>query len=315
MSLRGQSFISSSQLRSEEVDLLFNRTALFKDHFKKHGRIEDLISGTAHRDMLVAMVFGEPSTRTRSSFQVACARLGMKTIILDNMAVSSVSKGETLEDTFRNVASMWPNAMVLRYGGSVETPDMISELKCPVISAGIGTSEHPTQALLDAFTILENRKKISGEKVLLVGDVLHSRVANSNLILLKKLGAEVAYCTPAEFTPREDQWKGVQHFAELNEGMKWATVVMGLRIQKERHQSGIGLSIAEYRERYRIGGDELKLFSNDGIILHPGPVIRGVEFSPNVMIDPRNRILDQVTNGVFLRAALLSFILGLEVNT
>src|SRR5690606_14314364 len=125
---------------------------------------------------------------------------------------------------------------------------------CPIINGGIGTEEHPTQALLDAFTILESRGKVKGERVLIVGDVLHSRVANSNLILLKKLGAEVAYCAPEEFVPQKDNWKGIKQFTTIAEGIEWASVIMGLRVQKERHTNArsVGLSIAEYRERYRI---------------------------------------------------------------
>lgn len=315
MSLLGQSFLSSEQLSNREIDEIFSRTRLFKDHFRKNRRIDDLIQNIGHHQKVLAMVFSEPSTRTRTSFQIACHRLGMRSVVLDNLAVSSVSKGETLEDTFRNVASMWPDALILRYGGTHDTDQVLREIPCPVISAGIGTQEHPTQALLDAYTILENRGRIDGEKLLIVGDVLHSRVANSNLILMRKLGAEVAYCAPKEFIPNKENWKGVKHFSDLEEGIRWATAVMGLRIQKERHQAtGIGLSIAEYREKFRIGGDQMKNFVADGVLLHPGPVIQGVEFSSFVMKDPRCRVLDQVTNGVFVRAALLSLIFGLEVK-
>jgi aspartate carbamoyltransferase catalytic subunit len=130
------------------------------------------------------------------------------------------------------------------------------------------------------------------------------------------LGAEVAYCAPEEFVPRQENWKGIKSFSQLDEGIKWATVLMALRIQKERHgqQQGIGLSVAAYRDKFRIGGDNLKLFEDKGIILHPGPVNRGIEISSYALNDSRCRILDQVTNGVFVRAALISFILGLEVQ-
>jgi aspartate carbamoyltransferase catalytic subunit len=234
---------------------------------------------------------------------------------LDNPSSASLSKGETLEDTFRNIAAMQPDLMVVRYNTNFEADAVIRELPCPVISGGIGTFEHPTQGLLDSFTILETRGQIKGEKVLIVGDVLHSRVANSNLMLLRRLGAEVAYCAPSQFQPTTDNWKGVRSFATLNEGVEWSTVIMGLRVQKERHQSeGIGISMADYREKFRVGGDQLKHFRADGILMHPGPVIRGIEFSAFVLNDKRCKVLDQVTNGVFVRASLISIMLGLEVQ-
>ena len=209
-----------------------------------------------------------------------------------------------------------PDLMVVRYNTNPDADAVIKDLSCPVINGGTGASEHPTQALLDAYTIQENRGQVKGEKVLIVGDVLHSRVANSNLILLRQMGAEIAYCAPSEFLPKNEGWQGVRSFSQLNEAIEWATVIMGLRVQKERHQSegSIGMSLAEYREKYRIGGDQLKHFRNDGILLHPGPVIRGIEFSAFVLNDSRCKVLDQVTNGVFVRASLMSIILGLEVQ-
>jgi aspartate carbamoyltransferase catalytic subunit len=248
------------------------------------------------------------------SFQRAAARLGIRTLALDNPAVASLSKGESWDDTLRNVAAMKPDLMVVRYNNDAQADEALKEFPFPIISGGIGTHEHPTQALADAFTIEEFRGKVKGEKVLIVGDVLHSRVANSDLSLLTQMGAEIAYCAPEEFAPRTDQWKSVKYFSSLDEGISWASVVMALRIQKERHQDQIGLSMAEYRESYRIGGDQLQKFIPDGVLLHPGPVIRGVEFSSFVMSDKRCKVLDQVTNSVFVRAALISLILDLEVQ-
>lgn len=312
MSLSKTSFLSSEQLTRQEVDQLLNRAQLFKSEFLKEGSLNHLVEDS-HK--ILALVFSEPSTRTRLSFQMAAFRLGLKTISLDNPSIASLSKGETLEDTFRNVAAMRPDAMVVRFNNDDEAEEAIEELDCPIINGGVGVKEHPTQALLDAFTIAEFRGQVDGERVLIVGDVLHSRVANSNLILLQKMGAEIAYCAPDEFVPQNDQWKGVKSFSSLEEGVKWASVIMGLRVQRERHPTqGLGLSIAEYRERYRIGGDQLKFFAKDGILLHPGPVIRGIEFSEYVLSEPRCKVRDQVTNGVFVRAALVSFVLGLEVK-
>lgn len=311
MSLSRTSFLSSEQLTPQEIEQLFHRTQVLKAEFNKKKSLDHLIRNAGE---VLALVFAEPSTRTRLSFQMAAFRLGIKTVSLDNPSVASLSKGETLEDTIRNVAAMCPDAMVVRFNQDDEAEQAITELNCPIINGGIGTKEHPTQALLDAFTIFESRGQVKGEKVLIVGDVLHSRVANSNLILLQKMGAEIAYCAPDEFVPQQEQWKDVKSFASLEEGVKWASVIMGLRVQRERHiQPGVGLSIAEYRERYRIGGEQLNVFAKDGILLHPGPVIRGVEFSEYVLSEPRCKVRDQVTNGVFVRAALVSFVLGLEV--
>lgn len=312
MSLSKTSFLSSEQLTQDEIEQLFSRTQLFKDEFNKTGSLDRLVEPSSK---VLALVFAEPSTRTRLSFQMAAFRLGLRTVVLDNPSVASLSKGETLEDTFRNVAAMGPDAMVVRFNQDEEAEKAIREVSCPIINGGIGTKEHPTQALLDAFTILENRGQVKGERVLIVGDVLHSRVANSNLILLQHMGAEVAYCAPDEFVPQQEQWQSIKSFSSLEEGVEWASVIMGLRVQRERHtQPGVGLSIAEYRERYRIGGDQLKVFAKDGILLHPGPVVRGVEFSDYVLSEPRCKVRDQVTNGVFVRAALVSFVLGLEVR-
>ena len=316
MSIVGESFLSSEQLSEKDVDQIFSRAALFKREFENKKRFDHAIKGAEDlKRKVVALVFSEPSTRTRMSFQMAAQRLGLTTIALDNPQSASLSKGETLEDTFRNVAAMWPDLMVVRYNTNPDADAVIRELPCPVINGGIGTAEHPTQALLDAFTIQEFRGGLKGEKLLIVGDVLHSRVANSNLVLLRRLGVEIAYCTPAEFTPNSDGWKTVRRFEQLNEGIEWASVVMGLRVQKERHQTAhIGTSMAEYRERFRVGGDQLKHFRPDGVLLHPGPVIRGVEFSAFVLNDKRCKVLDQVTNGVFVRASLMSLMLGLEVQ-
>lgn len=316
MSLVGESFLSSEQLTEKDIEQIFSRATLFKKEFQNKKRFDHLIKGEGLSQKMIALVFSEPSTRTRMSFQMAASRLGIRTMSLDNPQVASLSKGETLEDTFRNIAAMMPDIMIVRYNTNQDADVVVKELPCPVISGGIGAVEHPTQSLLDAFTIQEFRGQVKGEKVLIVGDVLHSRVANSNLLLLKRMGAEVAYCAPEHFQPKNETWKGVKSFANLNEGVEWSTVIMGLRVQKERHaqEGSIGFSLAEYREKFRVGGDQLKHFRHDGILLHPGPVIRGIEFSAFVLNDKRCKVLDQVSNGVFIRSALISLILGLEVQ-
>ncbi|MEO0334802.1 MAG: aspartate carbamoyltransferase catalytic subunit [Pseudomonadota bacterium] len=317
MSLLKKPFLSTADVRKEDVISIFDRAALFKNAFQEKGRLDHLIEPNTLGQKVVTLLFSEPSTRTRTSFQVAALRLGLRVVLLDNMSVSSMQKGETVGDTIRNAAAMHPDLLIGRFNEDVDAEEAINNLEIPVINAGLGAKEHPTQALLDAFTMKEFRGQVEGERVLLVGDVRHSRVANSNLKLLRTLGAEVAYCAPEEFRPQDSDWENVQHFPNRDEAVKWASVIMGLRIQTERHKDerSIGLTVANFRDRYRIGGDQLEHFREDGILLHPGPVIRGVEFSNYVLQDSRCHVLDQVTNGVFVRAALMSLILGIEVSS
>jgi len=315
MSLLGQSFLNIEKIKTNEIESIFELTRIFKTEFAKKRSIRHLLSGPNLDDKVVTMAFFEPSTRTRMSFQMAAFRLGMRAIALDNLAISSIAKGETLLDTMLNLSAMMPDALVVRYGVNEDLTESLKNSPIPVISGGCGTSDHPTQALLDAFTILEARGTLHGAKILIVGDVLHSRVANSNLQLLTRFGAKVAYCAPEELAPLGDKWKSAEKFTDLSEGMKWADVCMCLRVQKERHpQTSVGLSSAEYREKYRVGNAQLKMFKPDGILMHPGPVIRGVEISSYAMDDSRSRILEQVKNGVFVRAVLLAKILGVEVR-
>lgn len=312
MPIRGNSFLSVKQLHLQDLKSIFETACFFKKQFQLNKRFDDKVIGEGKEQKTVLMVFAEPSTRTRLSFQMACARLGIRSLIMDNLATSSVTKGETLEDTLLNVAAMKPDAIVVRYGQHPELDHVLANLGCPVVSAGIGTAEHPSQGLLDIMTMEENLGPLKGQKVLIVGDVLYSRVANSNMLLLKQLGAEIGFCTPEELAPKNADWADAKRFTDLKDGFKWASVVMALRMQKERHIGG--LSIGSYRDQFRISSEHLDLLSSKGIILHPGPVIVGVDFTPDVLKDPRCKVLDQVTNGVFLRAAILAEVLELEVK-
>ena len=226
-----------------------------------------------------------------------------------------MAKGETLEDTLTILTALHPDALVFRSKVLKLSTDVLRNNPIPIINAGLGTQSHPSQALADTMTILAHRKKIKGEKILIVGDVRHSRVANSNLQLLTRLGGDVAYCSPKNLTPSHDLWNGVKNFEDINEGVKWASVLICLRVQEERHQNigPIGFSVAEYRDKYRIGYDQVNAFSQEGIILHPGPVVRGVEISNFALRDPRCQILDQVENGLYIRLALLCLILNLRI--
>ena len=310
----GRSLINIDNLEDHHISDIIDLAKVFKKYFKD-GAIHRLVDSNKARRKLVYLFFTEPSTRTRVSFETACNRLGVKTIYL-SAGKSSVAKGETIEDTINILKSLKPDALIFRSKKlKIPIEDLLAS-PIPLINAGLGTQSHPSQALSDALTILENRGKIKGERVLIVGDVLHSRVAHSNVTLLSRLGAEVAYCSPKGLAPRDDVWKNLKSFDELNDGAKWATVLVSLRVQEERHGEllgSIGFSVAEYRDKFRIGYDQINIFSPEGIILHPGPAIRGVEISNFALRDSRCRILNQVENGLYVRLALLSLILDLKV--
>lgn len=256
----------------------------------------------------VAFVFAEPSTRTSSSFEMACHKLGLKVLKLD-ATFSSLQKGETLLDTLLNLEAMEPDAMIVRHGSSESLEDISKTVRVPIINAGEGTKSHPTQALLDAYTIMEERGKIQGEKILIVGDISHSRVARSNFELFKKLGAEIGVCGPKELLSNLD----VKQFDSIEEGLSWASVCMVLRMQRERHSEDLTFLNDAYVRNFRIDIGRLSKFSKEGILMHPGPVNRDFEITSEAMEDSRCRILTQVKNGVLVRGALLSQILGVSI--
>lgn len=297
-----------------EIDLLslFSEADRLKRLSDQHGGFVDPRRKEHHRPKVVCCLFFEPSTRTRMSFQMASYRLGHQVLTMELNSGSSLSKGETYGDTVLNVAAMKPDAMVIRYGRSTELDELLPRLPLPVINAGNGTMAHPTQALLDAYTIHSELGSARGQRVLIVGDIAHSRVARSNFDVLKKLGAEVAVCGPASLLPEPEQTPGIRTFQDLDEAISWATVYMGLRIQLERHDaSDLDLkSMEDYHSHFGLNQARLQRLAKGAIIMHPGPINHGVEFSADVMKDSRNRVLSQVTNGVLMRAALLSKILG-----
>lgn len=315
MSLKGKSLLNIHDMTDEEIQSCFQRAFAFKKEFEAKGEYSHLVETPGLSSKVLAVLFFEPSTRSRLSFQIAAFRMGVRTLVMDSIMTSSISKGESHVETLANVAAMKPDMIVVRYGDVTGMDTFISEIGIPVINAGSGTMEHPTQALLDAMTIIEARGKIKGEKVLIVGDVLHSRVANSNLKLLKRLGAEIAICAPQAVRPNQGEWESIHNFAELDEAMEWCSVCMGLRIQTERHKGqGLGLTLADYRHSYRLDAARLTKLVDDGVVMHPGPFVEGVDLSTEVLKDPRCKIRDQVTNGVFIRAAIMSLIFGVEVS-
>ena len=310
--MHGKSIIDIAHLESDHIKDIIELSSLFKKNFATDS-IHRLIDVQKAQKKVVYLLFAEPSTRTRVSFETACDRLNVKKVSL-SLDYSSVAKGETLEDTFTILKALRPDALIFRAKKLKQTPDELAQSPIPLINAGWGTHSHPTQALCDLKTILEDRGQIEGEKVLIVGDVLHSRVAHSNCELLTRMGAEVAYCSPQSLAPTTELWQGLKNFEDLNEGVKWATVLIALRVHEERHEnlSPMGFSMAEYRDKFRIGYDQMNIFNSKGVILHPGPVIRGVEISNYALRDSRCCILKQVENGLYVRLAILTSILNLR---
>jgi aspartate carbamoyltransferase catalytic subunit len=254
----------------------------------------------------VVSLFYEASTRTRGSFEMASKRLGADFIHMNADASSSVSKGETLVDTARNLEAMNPDFLVLRHSSSGAPQLLVKHLKIPVINAGDGFHEHPTQALLDAMTIEEKYGTLKGLKVTIIGDIAHSRVARSNIHLLKKMGAKVTVCGPPTLIPPHMEKHGVNVALRLDEALEGADVVMMLRIQFERQNDKQIPSTGEYFRFYGLHKDSVKLMKKDAIIMHPGPLNRGVEIAPDVADGERSVILSQVTNGVAVRMGVLA---------
>lgn len=252
------------------------------------------------RGLTGALLFFEASTRTRMSFETACVRLGIHPLLLEGVAGTSLEKGETLEDTVLNVAAMKPEFLIIRCGEELDLEKMCRQVNMPVINAGWGKKGHPTQALLDAYTIRRHLGSLAGQKVLIVGDVKHSRVAASHFELAQKLDYELAICGPRHFLPEKSS---VKIFEDLQEGLRWATVAMALRVQLERHEEKF--SLQSYRDQFGFTRDNLRALSNKALIMHPGPINQGTELDTETLADPRSVILDQVHNGVLLRQAIL----------
>ncbi len=256
--------------------------------------------------LTIGLLFFEASTRTRISFETAAHRIGLSPLLLDGGG-SSLEKGESVEDSILNVAAMNPHILVIRCGDSVNLEEMSRNIPCGILNAGWGVKGHPTQALLDVFTMQQTMGLESGvmegKKILFVGDIRHSRVAASHFEISKTLKTQVAVCAPAEFQPESNPTKT---FLDLNEGLSWADVVIVLRCQFERHQSGFKIfSTEEYRRNYGLSAARLKNLKAQGLIMHPGPINHGIEMESEVLADPRCRVLQQVSNGVFVREAIL----------
>jgi len=263
------------------------------------------IGATRSLSRTAALLFFEPSTRTRFSFETACAREGLHPLLLEGGFGTSLEKGESIEDTILNIAAMEPEVVVLRCGDAVDLMDLQAKIKIPILNAGWGSKGHPTQALLDALTMKMSGRDLAKEKLLVVGDVKHSRVISSHFELANVLGYEIGICAPKEFLPLD--YSG-RHFLTLKSGLEWATSIMALRVQHERH--GQRYSMEAYCENYGLSLQKLKSWDSDGLLLHPGPVNYGVELNANVNQDSRCKIFEQVRWGVYLRQALLARVLA-----
>lgn len=315
--LSGHSLLDTDFLSKNDILELFAAANELESLGEKHGNYFDPSVETSFRSRaaVVCCLFFEPSTRTRMSFQTAAYRLGHQVLTMELFSGSSLSKGETYVDTVLNFAAMQPDIMIVRYGRSPELDELLPTLRIPVINAGSGMMAHPTQGLLDAYTIHREMGGIEGKRVLIVGDILHSRVARSNFDVLSKFGAEVGICGPKDLLPGPSDQESppcVRHFETLEAGLEWTQVYMGLRIQMERHEvRALNMSsLDDYHRHFGLNRERLQLLAKDAIIMHPGPINHGVEFSSDVTKDPRNRVLKQVRNGVLMRAALLAGILG-----
>ena len=303
MTYRFRDLLALEPLTADEITFLLDQSKPFQE-IQRH----PLKKLATLRGKTVALAFFESSTRTRISFGTAASRLGADTMNLQAEA-SSLKKGESLLDTVHTLNAMKPDSLVMRHAGSGAADFVARHLDIPVINAGDGTHEHPSQALLDALTIRDRKGRIDNLNVTILGDIQHSRVARSNLHLLGKFGCRFTLCGPAMWVPREleqivPHGTSVRRVFKIEEALEGADVVMVLRVQTERlHEPA--LSANDYILLYQLNCDRLRRAKPDAIVLHPGPMNRGIEISPEVADGPQSCVLDQVTNGIAVRMALL----------
>ncbi len=286
--------INTRDFSIETIEKIFEKAKLFK--VSKH---KDLL-----KNKLIITIFFENSTRTRSSFEVAAKRLGASVVSLD-VSQSSSSKGETLFDTAANLDAMEPDAIIIRHKDA-GVPKILSDyVNCPIINGGDGAHAHPTQALLDLFTIKEHIKDIKGKKIAIVGDIKNSRVANSNIELLSRFGLEVIMVSPIHFMPKTNKYRKSTNLKDIIDEVD---IIMSLRTQTERHLNQIYASLKDYATDYCITKELLG--NRDILLLHPGPVNRNIDISDEMLQDPRCKVLEQVKNGLYTRMAVLEYLIN-----
>lgn len=303
---KAKDLLGIKELTSEEIYYILETASGFKDVLQR-----DIKKVPPLRGKTVVNLFFEPSTRTRISFELAAKRLSADVINLSTVT-SSVVKGETLKDTALTIKALGADFVVIRHS-SAGVPHFLSRLlNISVINAGDGANEHPTQALLDLFTILSHKKNIKGLVVAIIGDITHSRVARSNIYALKKLGAQIRVICPPTLMPAEIKNLEIEVFSNMEEGLKKADVIMTLRLQLERQSKSFLPSLEEYFYLYGLTTERVKLAKDNAIVMHPGPMNRGVEIESAVADGPQSVILEQVTNGLAVRMAVLYLLAGVK---
>lgn len=292
------------ELTKEDIELVFETADNFKAIINR-----PIKKVPSLRDITIANIFFENSTRTRISFELAQKRLSAD-VVNFSASSSSVSKGETLIDTVKNILSMKVDMVVMRHPAPGACVFLSKHIDAQIINAGDGTHEHPTQALLDAYSIREKLGSVKGKKVVIVGDILHSRVALSNILCLQKLGAEVMVCGPTTLIPKFIDTLGVKVEHDLMKALQWCDVANMLRIQLERQDIKYFPSLREYSMLYGLNKDRLDALNKEIVIMHPGPINRGVEITSDVADSSHSIILDQVENGVATRMAIMYLLAG-----
>lgn len=309
MKWQRKDLLGLEELSREEIVLILDTAVGFKQVLERPIPMVPTLRGKT-----VANLFFEPSTRTSTSFALAAKRLSADSVAFA-AGGSSLSKGETLLDTAKNIEAMRVDGVVVRHSMAGAPHFLARRLRAFVVNAGDGCHEHPTQGLLDLFTIREKRGRFEGLRVLIVGDIVHSRVARSNIFGFAKLGARVRVCGPATLVPNWIRDLGVDVYYDLGQALDGVDVVNILRIQLERQKKGLFPSIREYRTLYGITTERLAALKQPVVVMHPGPINRGVELDPEVADGPHSVILDQVLNGVAVRMAVLYLLAGGETET
>ena len=306
VSLRSRHLLGIAGMDSSEITLILDTAEAMKEVGTRQVKKVPTLRGRT-----VVNLFFEPSTRTRTSFEIAEKRLSADTLSIAT-ATSSVTKGESLLDTVRNIEAMAPDMIVMRHASSGAHHLLARMCRSTIVNAGDGMHEHPTQALLDAFTIRQHKGRLKGLKIAIIGDLMHSRVLRSNLILLKMMGAEVCACGPATLVPVVLAGLGPMITWSIDEAVEGADVVMMLRIQHERMYGHFFPSVREYFSLFGLTRERLGRAADDVIVMHPGPMNRGVEIDSEVADGPGSVILEQVSNGIAVRMAVLYLLAGRE---
>jgi aspartate carbamoyltransferase catalytic subunit len=303
MHYKRKDLLGIRELGTSEIEHILNTASSFKEiNLRPIKKVPTL------RGKTIIHLFYEPSTRTRTSFDIAAKRLSADTFSIAT-STSSMVKGETFLDTLKNLEAMKPDVFIIRHSASGTPQRMARRTSASIVNAGDGMHEHPSQALLDMLTIRDHKRRLDGLTIAIIGDITHSRVARSNIWGLTKMGAKVVCCGPPTVIPADLDALGVEVNYRVDEVIPAADVLMVLRLQQERQDQGLLPSLREYACYYGLNSARLKKAKKDVLIMHPGPINRGVEIAPEVADGPHSVILDQVTNGVAVRMAILYLVL------